>query len=722
MDAESFRRLGAYLSQHAETCPRARRERLEWLGDAVLRDLVARHVAERRGPEQGQQQQQQQQVEEGEEEGLDDAQSCTSRRKSRRTAGATLSMLCDRCCANATLALAWDRARAVHLSRKRRRWRRAGDGDGHATKWKADMVESALGALVVQCIRGEQSAALTLDMIDVLLSGVLRAAAWRGGSGGSGLEVFYHLPLEATAVSGKQRRRKRFNSHPMGAIPSWGRVAASAEVPPHLNLVPSTLQSTSRTLYQQCERQDLGWNTGYDGVRNTNMFGSLGSDEDEEESADSSASLDGDNADDVEDGDPSTTPPAPPQDGANVIKTAAAEIVGAAALRASLSLAIFTRLGPSATPNVLTRERQRIMSRRDQLWGAALSHLEKRAVVWFDTTAATMPGPTAYLWAAAATRGEWLGGPEDRLPLEPEVRSPLFCASSLSSSSSFAAATTTAAVAVATRKGGAALPVATLTALCRYMADNNNGNAGDDNNDEPVVASSAASAITPNSNAHYLKKEDNAFWRTSRAYSRSREAAEIALQSVGLALSPQSPRPISTASKRKAADTFLPPPSIAKRRRRSHGLSSSSAGLSLPVTSSTLPPPSRPSRSLSASARDLALLSRFAGHEELLNAVEKAIHWDADPSGAVALGSNNITQTKPQRAGCLIVLDDPLERKLAHALIAAHGVKSTGETAKGARRAVRVKHTQTTWERLRWPSRDYAVGAESGPRCRCVFS
>ena len=53
MDAESFRRLGAYLSQHAETCPRARRERLEWLGDAVLRDPVARPAAAPRAPQRG---------------------------------------------------------------------------------------------------------------------------------------------------------------------------------------------------------------------------------------------------------------------------------------------------------------------------------------------------------------------------------------------------------------------------------------------------------------------------------------------------------------------------------------------------------------------------------------------------------------------------------------------------------------------------------------------
>ena len=46
-----WRRLGAYLSRHAEGCPRARRERLEWLGDAVLRDLVVRHVVRQGGRE-----------------------------------------------------------------------------------------------------------------------------------------------------------------------------------------------------------------------------------------------------------------------------------------------------------------------------------------------------------------------------------------------------------------------------------------------------------------------------------------------------------------------------------------------------------------------------------------------------------------------------------------------------------------------------------------------
>ena len=125
---------------------RLRREP-EWLGDAVLRDLVVRHVFAYC-------------VCAGDGEPPAPAAQCAG--------------LCDRCCSNETLARVWDHARAAHVavcSSSKKRRKRLGRRERHASKWKADMVESALGALITD---EKLSRAFSLDMIDVLLSSVLQ--------------------------------------------------------------------------------------------------------------------------------------------------------------------------------------------------------------------------------------------------------------------------------------------------------------------------------------------------------------------------------------------------------------------------------------------------------------------------------------------------------------------------------------------------------------------
>ena len=89
------------------------------------------------------------------------------------------------------------------------------------------------------------------------------------------------------------------------------------------------------------------------------------------------------------------------------VSKSSADILGTAALHATLSFVIYTQLGESATPNLLTRVRQRIISQRERLWDSAMRNLKKQTLIRFDRSGERPHLSGAYMGAAAAAHDEW---------------------------------------------------------------------------------------------------------------------------------------------------------------------------------------------------------------------------------------------------------------------------------------------------------------------------
>ena len=542
--AHAWQRLGGYLTRHEERERRSRRERLEWLGDAVLRDLVVRHVFAYC-------------VCAGDGEPPAPAAQCAG--------------LCDRCCSNETLARVWDHARAAHVavcSSSKRRRKRLGRRERHASKWKADMVESALGALITD---EKLSRAFSLDMIDVLLSSVLRAAAW------AGREKTSSADYDASASPAKQTLR-------------------------------------------QCKLQHLGWTADFSGDRNTNLFRSLDSEE-ERDSDDVDDNLNheiedgmkGGGNDSIECGaahpiDSVGGDTAAPSSVKTGVSKSSADILGTAALHATLSFVIYTQLGESATPNLLTRVRQRIISQRERLWDSAMRNLKKQTLIRFDRSGERPHLSGAYMGAAAAAHDEWsLRNDRAREREEPAGR-----AAPVSGSGGEMAVT---AAAAAGAVGARSHP--SLMKICRYMVSTSA---------DYFISEGAALTTAFAPDVHDSMKAP--CWRTPHGYSRSRKAAELALQFLGNASA-------SRAIKRSANESddanhsgdepFQP----ALKRPRTLSKRGESTATGRQVVGSAVTSRS----SISATSRDLALLSRFSDHDELLGRIETAIHWDPGLSG-----------------------------------------------------------------------------------------
>ena len=105
---DHLKRIGKYLLTQSVVVKRTR-ERLEWLGDAVLRECVVKA-------------------------------SLTSLLHHRNNNLSIAMDMCDVCCSNQTLSIVWDRTTECYLGMQ--------STTSHSTKWKADVVESAIGNLM----------------------------------------------------------------------------------------------------------------------------------------------------------------------------------------------------------------------------------------------------------------------------------------------------------------------------------------------------------------------------------------------------------------------------------------------------------------------------------------------------------------------------------------------------------------------------------------------
>ena len=126
LDLSHLKRVGQYLLAQSKTVKRER-ERKEWLGDAVLRENVLQIITS----------------------------VCAFSDSSSQLL--LLTELTDTCCSNAVLAFVWEYTVVQHVSSYQQPY--------HNTKWKADVVEAAIGAL---CVEKQQQSSLT--MLDEILA------------------------------------------------------------------------------------------------------------------------------------------------------------------------------------------------------------------------------------------------------------------------------------------------------------------------------------------------------------------------------------------------------------------------------------------------------------------------------------------------------------------------------------------------------------------------
>ena len=626
---DTWKRLRAYLCSHKAVYPRRARERLEWLGDAVLRDLVVHHLL---------------------------FSESESHLQSKNEDDFEKRMkLCDLCCSNASLSKVWDFAMSSEQTGFPMKSKHASALKSHSSKWKADMIESALGGLIVDASKHH---AKSLSLIDVLISSVFDTAAWLVGS-------------PSVSRSGSKDFQRHLSDRPDLVFDNTGG-----------SLDEEATRVSIHSTLLQCEFGELGWKAKQGGARNTNLFDCLspGSDsepelepkpepepelelepESESESNTSHLVLEGSVVSEPEKSKPAKS---------NITKHRL-DAYGAASLRASISLVIYNCLEKNATPRHLTRERQRLMASREILWSRALKCMQERARFWLDTKSDKRG---TYEWAAEIAKDEWR--------IKAVMRTPHTKDSSNAAASSLHESFPGS---VPKRACAGELNFTSLTDLCVLMF----------NLARPQVeAHISPDGALPN-HAHS--------WRVEIGYTLSREAALHALRSSGILSAPKSlKRKTLLASETLASEIDSVSSNQAKRRR-----------LMSPPGKNIVPSSGgkHESRSIRVSARDMALLSRFSGHKELQDAVELAIHCDADPGVSNSKGED---MTK-----CCIILDDPLERKLAHALIAAHGVKSAGVTVKGGKRGVRILHSRESWRRLHWPNR-VAPPVSSGT-CMCTM-
>ena len=107
-----LKHVGKFLHTCSSKHNKKTRERLEWLGDAVLREIVVERAL-------------------------------SSVTYTQQEELSEIMVLCDQCCSNATLSVVYDRATECCG------FGRTSTQTNHSTKWKADIVETAIGDLSV---------------------------------------------------------------------------------------------------------------------------------------------------------------------------------------------------------------------------------------------------------------------------------------------------------------------------------------------------------------------------------------------------------------------------------------------------------------------------------------------------------------------------------------------------------------------------------------------
>jgi hypothetical protein len=532
LDIRHLQRVGEYLQSQQKIVKR-QRERLEWLGDAILRELVlttANSVLNKLNPLQH----------------------------------ADIVKVCDICCSNATLALAWDNTVGLTSYRQTH----------HSTKWKADIVETAIGSLAVDVSVGKNSNS-TQNHLDEIMAVIFAVSIM-----GRGVTIMDHEQTNYNKIEPKTVHAvASYDSYHFDELgsDSDSDLDSTDEVPKSDKVVKNSLISDNNVELQ------LSSTTPSNPTSLTSSKSSTSS---------SIESL--------------------------AFSTQRTVSIGGSAFQASLSLALFHQ-HLNATPRTLTHIRQNAMATKQQRWR-----------IWeddriFDGTMAS-PIRISRISSFSGNVYEWVAGQMMNVGAN------------------------------TVRRGG--INISSIDKFCRFLANGKN-------NKNKIVSSKNQSQHQQNS------KASHSFWRYFRMPKSQKSAYEM-LQQI---LAKQ-----QISAKRKRASDSGDTITISSSRSSSNSSSSSSSSsnsnsnsnsnktmtTSLNTTTDTINRESKKrktehkilcARGPSISKSNMNLLLRFVNSD-----VVKMV--------------DNILHHKQTILPHVVILKEGLDRKICHALCAAHGVKS----------------------------------------------